>query len=283
MTLVEARRLSSPSLKAKIANYIITRQNEDGGYCFAQGALESNGQDTYYGLAILNELDESFPNVEKTLEFLDENRVDSIYSLYYVAKSQILLGKKISEEIAFDIKQTLDTKKYFGSRIFFSDASEFSSTLMALELANLLKINVSLPEIVAWLLSFENEDGGFGQSGYSNIDSTYHAVASLRLLGENPKRSAQTLRFVRSCEKPFGGFTVIPMNLTPYMEHTYYGVMTLDLLDQENLHFDQTINWVLSCQNSTGGFARSDLGISTFVDTYYAIKLLQKLDQYREG
>jgi hypothetical protein len=39
----------------------------------------------------------------------------------------------------------------------------------------------------------------------------------------------------------------------------------------------QTIDWILKCQNKNGGFARSDLGISTFEDTYYAITILQKL------
>ena len=42
----------------------------------------------------------------------------------------------------------------------------------------------------------------------------------------------------------------------------------------------QTIDWILKCQNRNGGFARSDLGISSFVDTYYAIILLQKLIQF---
>jgi len=47
-------------------NYVAARQNRDGGYTFCQGA-ESNAQDTYYGLAILNLLHASFPNVEKRL------------------------------------------------------------------------------------------------------------------------------------------------------------------------------------------------------------------------
>lgn len=274
--MVEANQLSNPSLKAKIINYVLTRQNEDGGYCFAQGALESNGQDTYYGLAILSHLNAAFPNIEKTLRFLDENRTDSIYSMYYTAKAQFLLRGAIKAELQNDIRALVDSKKYYGSKIFFSDSSEFAATLMTLELADLLKIKIDSSEIEEWLLSFENEDGGFGPQGHSNIDSTYHAIASLYFLKKKPK-SAETLRFVRSCEKPFGGFTVIPMNITPYMEYTYYGLMALDLLGQKSRYPDQTAAWILSCQKTTGGFARSDLGIATFVDTYYAINVLQKL------
>jgi hypothetical protein len=276
-TLVEAKRLSNSSIKNNIINYVLTRQNEDGGYCFAQGALESNGQDTYYGLAILSQLGSPFPNSEKTLRFLDENRIDSIYSMYYTAKSQLLLNGEIKAELKKDIRSLLDSKKYFGSKAFFSDSSEFVTTLMTLELAELLKIQVSFGEVGGWILSFENEDGGFGPHGQSNIDSTYHAVASLCLLRKSPKKIAETLRFVRSCEKPFGGFTIIPMNLMSYIEYTYFGVMVLDLLGEKSRYSSQTMDWVLSCQKTTGGFARSDLGIATFIDTFYAIQILQKL------
>jgi len=279
-TLVEAKEakpLSNPSLKSKIINYVLKRQNEDGGYCFAQGALESNSQDTYYGLVILNQLGSPFPNREKTLQFLNENRIDSIYSLYYSAKAQLLLTGEIEADLKKSISHLLNSKKYFGFKTFFADSSEFAITLMVLELADLLKINVSSSEIVEWLIAFENEDGGFGPYGHSNIDSTFHAIASLRLLKNSPKKAAKTLSFVRSCEKPFGGFTVIPMNLTPYMEYTYYGVMALDLLGEKSNYPSQTLNWVLSCQNNNGGFARSDLGIATFVNTYQAIQILQKI------
>jgi hypothetical protein len=276
--LVEARRLNDPLLKNKIINYVLNRQNEDGGYCFAQGALESSCQDTYYGLAILSQLNARFPRSEKTLRFLDDNRLDSIYSIYYVTKSKLLIGKGMTAEAKKEISSFLDFNKYFGSSVFFSDASsEFTTTLMALELARMLKMDVNSREIVEWLLSFRNSDGGFGTHDHSNVDSTYFAVACLILLNENSKKLNETINFVRACEKPHGGFTVIPINYTPYMEHSYYGLMTLVLLGEESRYPAQTINWVLSCQRSNGGFARSDLGISTFVDTYHAIQILQKV------
>jgi len=274
--VVEARRLNNFLQYPKVVNYVLARQNEDGGYCFAQGALESNGQDTYYGLAILKVLGASFPNVERTLQFLDENRIDSIYSMYYTAKAQLLIGRDISTALRKDVNALLDSMKYFGSSVFFSDSSEFESTLMALELADLLKITVNPSKVEDWLNSFKNTDGGFGPTGKSNIDSTYHAVACLRLL-ESRLEKPNILRFVRSCEKPCGGFTVIPVNLNPYMEHTYYGIKTLDLLNEKSRYPSQTIDWVLSCQKITGGFARSDLGIATFVDSYRAIKIVETL------
>jgi hypothetical protein len=67
------------------------------------------------------------------------------------------------------------------------------------------------------------------------------------------------------------------MNITPYMEHTYYGVMTLDLLGGTCRYPSQTTDFLLRCQNKNGGFARSDLGISTFENTFQAVELLRKL------
>jgi len=283
LTLVEARLLNDPLWRSKIIDYVVNRQNEDGGYAFCQGSLESNGQDTYYGLAILRELNASFPNPEKTSRFLEESRLDNIYAIYYITKAQLILGKDINVDLKERVAAVIESKKYFGSTDFFSEvSSEFMTTFMALELAALLKINANTREVARWLLGFRNEDGGFGTRGYSNINSTYFAIASMSLLKENPKKLNETLRFVRACEKPYGGFTVVPINFNPYMEHTYYGLMTLDLLGEKSKYPSQTIDWVLKCQNNNGGFARSDLGISTFVDTYSAIKILHKLGNFEE-
>ncbi len=274
--MVEAR-LSNSQLKSKITNYIFNRQNDDGGYTFAQGSLESSIQDTYYGLAILNQLNTNPPNPGKTLQFLDENRLDNIYSIYYATRAKLLLGRGINSELKKDINMLLNSRKYFGSNKAFSDVSEFKTTFMALELANTLKIGADKAEVAKWLVKFKNTDGGFGAHGHSSLDATYYAVACLLLVKENPKRLNHAVRFARECEKAYGGFTAIPMNFTPYMEYTYFGVMTLALLGEKCRYPSQTRSWVLSCQNGNGGFARSDLGISTFMDTYYALKILQRL------
>ena len=56
---------------------------------------ESNGQDTYYGLTILSPLNANFPNIEKTVKFIDVIRLGNIYSIYYVSKASLLIGKSV--------------------------------------------------------------------------------------------------------------------------------------------------------------------------------------------
>lgn len=275
--LVEAWRLSNPLFKAKIVDYITSRQNRDGGYTFCQGA-ESNAQDTHHGLAVLHLLNSSPPNIEKTAAFLAETHLHSIYPIYHVAKASLLLGKSISGDLKQQAASIIGSNRFFGSTDSFSEvSSEFNVTYMALELANLLKIEVPADKVASWLLNFQNADGGFGTAGQSNLNSTYYTVASISLLKRNLKQPYDNLKFVRSCEKSHGGFTVIPINFMPYMEQTYYGVLTLDLMGQECRYPKQTTDWILKCQNRNGGFARSELGISTFADTYYAVSVLQRI------
>jgi hypothetical protein len=118
--LTEARRL----IRSKVISYVINRHNKDGGYTFCQGT-ESNAQDTYYGLAILSLLDSSFPNAEKTAEFIGQIRLDNIYSTYYVAKASLLLGKDTDNLKPFAYS-VFDSEQYFGSTDVFSEIpSEF--------------------------------------------------------------------------------------------------------------------------------------------------------------
>jgi len=277
--LLEVRRLSNPVWVQKILNYVVKRQNEDGGYTFCQGT-ESNAQDTYYGLSIQSLLNASFPAVEKTALFLNALDLDNLYSKYYVTKALMLCGTKPKEVSTKNIVSILNSKKDLSDiNVFAEVSSEFLTTFMALELAELLRIDFNRNEVAKWLLQFKNDDGGFGTKKHSNINSTYCAVASLRLLKWNIKDLNDAVIFARKCEKPYGGFTVIPMGVAPYMEHTYYGVMTLELLGETCRYPSQIIAFLLNCQNKNGGFARSDLGISTFENTFQAVSIMKALEK----
>jgi hypothetical protein len=272
------RQIADSSLGKRIAEYIVNRQNDDGGYAFAQG-LESNAHDTYHGLAILSLLGSPFPSMERTVEWLYNFDLSSIYSYYYVGKSLALCNEHVGSRFRDFVSSAISSGRYFRTvDVYVEVSSEFGSTLMILELASILDIKPYGEEVKRWLLEHRNKDGGFGACGYSNINSTYYAVASLDLLKVDRRNLSDTVTFVRKCEQPYGGFTVIPRSAPPYIEHTYYGVMTLDLLGESCRFPWQTIDFVLKCQRDNGGFARSDLGISTFENTFQAVSVLRRLD-----
>jgi hypothetical protein len=259
-----------------IINYVLVRQNNDGGYAFAQG-LESNAQDTYYGLAILDLLKTPFPNVEQTIKWLHEFIPDRLYSHYYIAKALKLCGKDPDKNLKGYLLSRLASMEEFGAGdVYVEVASEFEVTFMFTELISMVGVEIDREKTIRWLLSYQNKDGGFGAHRYSNLNSTYYAVASLLNLGYPIKSLKKTLGYVRSCEKPPGGFTVVPNSYPPYMEHVYYGVSTLELLGEQARYPEKTAQFVLSCQNANGGFARTDLGISTFEDTFFAVNIMRK-------
>ncbi|MEM1660741.1 MAG: prenyltransferase/squalene oxidase repeat-containing protein [Candidatus Bathyarchaeia archaeon] len=263
----------------RVIKYVVSRQNEDGGYAFCQG-IDSNAQDTYYGLAILNLLGSPFPNIEKTVKWLRGFVPDSLYSHYYVAKALELCGEEPNKEHLrkFILSLPIIRGEFGAVDVHAEVASEFLSVFMATELANMVGVKVNREKIIDWLLSFKNNDGGFGAYGCSNLNSTYHAIASLSNIGYPVKLLKETLGYIRACEKPYGGFTVIPSASTPYMEHIYYGAAALNLLGERLRYPQQTAELVLKCQNANGGFARSDIGISTFEDTFYAVSTLKTIN-----
>ncbi|MCW4007179.1 MAG: hypothetical protein NWF09_00595 [Candidatus Bathyarchaeota archaeon] len=268
------------SVVKKVIRYVVNRQNDDGGYAFVQGT-DSNAQDTYYGLAILNRLGASFPNVERTVKWLRDFEPDSHYSHYYVAKALMLCGEKPHKTLKeFLLSQT--SKNEFGTvNVYVEIASEFQFLSMLTELAKMVNIKIDHDKVARWLLSFQNSDGGFGAHDYSSLNSTYYALAALSNVNYPVKSLRQTVQYVRECEKPYGGFTIVPDSVNPYMEHVYYGTAALTLLGEKVRYPEQTIEFILKCQNLNGGFARSDLGISTFEDTYYAISVLQIIEEGR--
>lgn len=274
---LEDKQLSNFPWAKRVVKYVVNRQNEDGGYTFCQGT-ESNAQDTYYGLAILDLLGVYFPNDEKTVKWLRDFVPNNLYSHYYVAQALKLCGEKPNKNLKDFLLSLPSVKGEFGTvDVYVEVASEFLLIFMMTELANMVKVEINCEKIIDWLLKFKNRDGGFGAHDYSNLNSTYHAVASLFNLGYPVKSLKETLQYVRACEKPGGGFTVVPHNSTPYMEHTYYGISTLTLMGENVKYPEKTAKFVLKCQNSNGGFARSDLGISTFEDTFYAVSILQTI------
>jgi hypothetical protein len=231
-------------------------------------------------LAILDLLGVSFPNVERTVKWLLDFVPDNLYSHYYVAKALELCGEKSNKNLRDFLLSLPSIRGEFGTvDVYVEVASEFLLTFMMTELVNMVNVKMDHKKLINWLLGFKNRDGGFGAHGYSNLNSTYHAVASLFNLGYPVKSLKETLQYVRNCEKPYGGFTVVPNNSTPYMEHIYYGVSTINLLGENIKYPEKTAKFVLKCQNSNGGFARSELGISTFEDTFYAVSILQTISK----
>jgi len=258
--------------------YILARRNTDFGYNFCQG-VSSGAQDTYYALAIFDLLDIQAPDKEGTIRWLRKFRVENIFSYYYVAGGLTIGGAKVANSLVSKVFELERPQGGFGEIDVGVEAlSEFEATYMATEILRELKVNFNPDMTIEWLLKHMNPNGGFGAKGHSNIISTFHALTSLRNLGYPVDELEATVEYTRSCEKKNGGFTAVPEVSLPYIEDVYSGVSILDLTNQKCLYPEPTRDLILNLQNNNGGFRRSvELGLSTFQDTYLAMRILRSL------
>jgi len=265
---------------AKVLEYVLLRQNQDGGYAFAQG-LESNAQDTFYGLATLEMLTAGFPRIEHTLRWLRGFPTRDLYALYYVSKALWICDEPSNGGLRDRVLALRRADGSFSTTdVDIEATSELVSTFMATELLCRLGPSEDKEVTINRLLNRQNDDGGFGVGHRSNLRSTFHALASLNNLGYPVESMRRAVGFVRLCELPSGGFSVVPDISMSCLEDAYYGLSALEMAGERTLYPENTATIVRNCQNSNGGFRRSpSLGISTLEDTYFALMILCKLDR----
>lgn len=269
-----------------VIEYIQQRQNVDCGYTFCQGA-ESNAQDTYYGIEVLDMLGVSPRNVDRTVKFMQNlQRSDGGFSVqvaYYVTSVLSRFGAKLKKPINRFIESLPSlVEKFKGRDVYIEATSELETLRYVVELLKKygsLRNTVQLQELV---LNLQNRDGSFGSGRFSKIASTFYALKILKLLDYNIKGLHGVLQWIRRCEIPAGGFTAEPEMSPehPRMEDIYYGVKSLELLDEKCRYPRENLRLIARFQNSNGGFRRSIfLGISDFESTYQAVSIVKAIMQ----
>jgi len=266
-----------------IISYIRNRQNEDGGYTFAQWT-ESSAEDTYYAIRILEMLKTQPLRVADTIRFLRElqypdGSYDSVKVAYYCNTALSALGSTPRFDMRSYTHSLLKMLGGLGSLdVNIETSSELETTFLTLCL--LRRVDKARSDnTVKFILGRRNKDGSFGRSGYSRLASAHYALASLRLLNYNVQALDETLKWLRYCELPRGGFTTTPRD-TSYLviDELYHGLNALRYFETNPLHASAHMQLLSRFQNGNGGFRRSIfLGISTFESTFYALASLRLL------
>lgn len=268
-----------------IVHYILTRQNEDGGYTFCQGT-ESSAQDTYYAIETLRMLDAKPKNVDKTILFLQslqcqDGDFDSVKAAYYVIRTLSYLGAKPAKPIdkfARSFKTLIE--KAENTEVYVDVTSEVENIFFATEILNMLNFPVDHDRLIKQILGLQNQHGSFGRAGYSKLASTYYSLKTLSLLNYDARKLEKTLRWVRQCEAPSGGFLAAPELSPTYIviEDIHFGVKSLEALGETCRYPKETLDLIAKLQNSNGGFRRSVfLGISDFESTYQALSAMETI------
>jgi len=266
-----------------IISYIRKRQNKDGGYTFAQWT-ESSAEDTFFAVRILDMLKTQPLRVADTIRFLRElqysdGSFDSIKVAYYCITALLALGSAPR----FDVRNYANSLEGMHGGFGSLDAnietsSELETTFLTLCL--LKHVDKARSDNAAkFVLGRLNNDGSFGRSGYSRLASVHFALASLKLLNYDVQSLEGTLRWLRYCELPRGGFTTTPRD-TSYLviDELYHGLNALQYFESDPLYAPAHRQLLNRFQNGNDGFRRSIfLGISTFESTFYALTCLRLL------
>lgn len=272
--------------RKRIIDYVLARRCESGGFCFYK-LDEPNGSDCYYALSILDLLDVPFHD-EKTVAWLqnmqhDDGSYDSIFSAFYSIKSLRLMNEKPARDpvpyllkhiahYAVDVRKLpVEILSIFKRLLYLVDLYR----TVGMERNKMIENN-----IILFILSFQNEDAGFGYI-QSNLSETSKALLMLEMLGYSV-RETETERFIRRCETPLFGFTDIPRRSLSYMEYIHAGVLASSAISYKPRYHDRCVDFILDCQNTNGGFSRvPHAGIATMENTCFALHALKLL--LREG
>lgn len=266
-----------------IVNYILERQNSDGGYTFCRWT-ESNAQDTFYALNIMDMLGVHPVKADETIKFLKslqhaDGRFDSIKVAYYVVKSLLMFGEKPLRPLRWlsDYLPSL-IGSLESPYIDVETLSEVESIYLLVDISMALNVEVDSERIIDRLLSIMNTDGSFGSAKRSRIASTCYALGTLKALNYDVSVLTDTLNWIRLHEHPEGGFTHAPEAAPTYLEDTYFGIKSLEILNEKVKYPLETLKFVAKFQNPNGGFRRSVfLGISDFESTYQALSSIEVL------
>jgi len=266
----------------QIVDYVFARQCRRGGFCFYK-LEEPNGSDSYHALSILDLLEVPFQD-EKTAVYLrnmqhDDGSYDSVFSAYYSIKGLRLLQHRPRYNPEPYIRKHLERFALDVRKLPPEIHSIFKRLLYVVELY--LSLGMERDEwveknIVDFILSFQNEDRGFGNHK-SNLTDTAKALVMLDRLGY-PVQELECERFIRLCATPLFGFTDIPHRSLSYLEYIHAGILASYVISIRPRYSDSCATFILDCQNRNGGFSRvPHAGIATMEDTYYAAHAMKML------
>lgn len=126
--------------------------------------------------------------------------------------------------------------------------------------------------------SFNNTPAADGSGG--NILNTLWGLRALGALGRLEERRGETIAWIRSCQRPSGGFTHAPgavVGAVEGMDYTRAAVLSLRELGAVPADPAGCIRWILSLWNADGGFGQRPGWPSDPVCTLEALETLLAL------
>jgi len=295
----------SKTRNAYLTSYILNNEIKSSGFSNAiSGNKEVSFEATAYAIDILKFYGKKPAEIELLQERLDvnvtamfDNDDVDLYDLYFLLKSLELLDYSIETNLVNRIYTFLnDTKQVTGGFSLSNTSTSVSiiSTFYVIQLFLLIDKPIENTTLQTnWVLSCNNDDGGFGgnTSLPSTLTNTYYALTILNKLGDLNvlSDSNKTINYLKSFYvsdsadlDDFGGYLPDEVALFALLSSTYFCVEAISLINENELSSDSTTAWVLDRQAvQDGGFVDNTHGnqkkLSSVTTSYYAFKTLEIL------
>jgi hypothetical protein len=272
-------------LRERAIRYVTARRCRTGGYCFYE-LDEPNGSDTYYALSVLALLGIASRD-DNTLRYLkglqqDDGSYDNIFMAYYAIKSLLILQDKPKRDSTTYLKEGVMNYALDPGGQPVGTISMFNGLHCLIGLCSTLEAELDekiTEQIIALILTFRNQDRGFGHTRSTLLEAS-QAVESLKRLGY-PVETLNAEGFIRKCEVPDYGLTEVPNTSLAYLEQMHGGLIACSVFSYKPRYMEQCVRFVRDCQRNDGGFSRGR-GISTLEDTYYAIHSLSLISELKD-
>ena len=252
----EIEKLSHLLELSKVIQYLKDREKKEGGFSFAP-ELYPDIEDTYYAVRILQFLDVDLDRNNtghylKNIEWKEVAFPRAVYMLLYLHLS---LGIELPHQlINLSSKDWLESgtldAQYFSDAIRkllleplnplpslppfqFQSRENLQTLRKKVSVLSYRDINFDKQQIIRWVRSCQNGDGGFGfyPETTSFMENTYCALEILSKLGSSPSEIELCRKYILSCQTKDGGFGRAPVSF-PFIESTFHAVVGLLCLEE---------------------------------------------------
>ncbi|HAK94691.1 MAG TPA: prenyltransferase [Planctomycetes bacterium] len=142
------------------------------------------------------------------------------------------------------------------------------------------------PDLTAYLDSRRRPDGSYNNTPAAdgtegNVLNTFWAQWALMLVRPGDPRAPETAEWLRSCQRPSGGFSHAPdpaIGASEDAVYTWAAVLALKRLGRKPLRRDACVRYLLSLRNAGSGFGFRPGLPSDPVATYHALAALDALN-----
>ncbi len=270
-------------------NYVKSRQNADGGFCFYRyedwGMSESNVPDTFYALAVLSFAGQSVSNMNMTAGFLRSHEpTDGCYPSITIGwcflnamrllKEPLVVSPKIwLENMIRALKDSLVHNRQMEWSGALKDLGRFLELCQGYGVVCPVSLQTALRQAI---LNLKWASGGYGWPG-ANLLDTYSVVRIYSLLHWGLPRFI--LEYARSCEDENLGFTLTPNASNATLAVLRAGIDIVHFFNERPRYEQVLLRYMLTCQTGKGGFARVPGALADLENTYIAFECLRALEQ----